>query len=72
MKCPYCEREMKKGYLLDREAPIQWIPEGGKPSLFKGTLADGAIQLGGGSYWKNYRADADYCTNCKCVILSAK
>ena len=33
MKCPYCEREMKKGYFIDREAPIQWIPEGSKPGL---------------------------------------
>ena len=33
MKCPACQREMQKGYFIDRECPIQWIPEGSKPSL---------------------------------------
>ena len=69
MKYPYCEREMRKGYLIDREAPVQWIPENEKPSLFKGTLAEGAVQLGSGSYWKNYKADAYYCPVCKTVII---
>ena len=72
MKCPYCEKEMRKGYLIDREAPIQWIPENEKPPLFKGTLAYGAVQLGGGSYWKNYRAEAHFCQSCKTVIIPAK
>jgi len=69
MKCPYCEREMKKGYFIDREAPIQWIPEGSKPGLFKGSLAEGAVQLGGGSFWKNYSATAWYCPACKIVTV---
>ena len=68
MKCPCCEREMRKGYLIDREAPVQWIPENEKPPLFKGTLADGAVRLGGGSYWQNFKADAYYCAACKFVI----
>ena len=69
MKCPHCQREMRKGYLIDREAPVQWIPEGEKPPLFKCTLADGAVPLGGGSYWKNFKADAYYCAICKTVII---
>ena len=72
MKCPYCSLEMRKGYLIDREAPIQWIPEGEKPPLFKGSLANGAVQLGSGSYWKNYRAEAHICPSCKNVIIPAK
>ena len=69
MKCPYCGREMRKGYIIDREAPVQWIPENQKPPLFKGSLADGAVQLGGGSYWKNFKADAYYCAVCNFVIV---
>ena len=69
MKCPVCQRETRKGYMIDRESPVQWIPEGQKPPLFKGSLADGAIELGGGSYWKNYKADAFYCPSCRFVIL---
>lgn len=69
MKCPYCEREMRKGYFIDREAPVQWIPEGVNPPLFKGTLADGAVPVGSGSYWKNYTADAFYCRSCGMILL---
>ena len=69
MKCPRCEREMRKGYLIDREAPVQWIPENEKPPFFKGTLADGAVQLGSGSFWKNYKADAYHCPTCKFVVI---
>ena len=72
MKCPACQREMRKGYLVDRQSPVQWIPEDGKPPLFKGTLADGAIQLGSGSYWKNYKADSYYCPFCHFVITPVK
>ena len=72
MKCPYCERQMRKGYLIDREAPVQWIPEGQKPPLFKGSLAEGAVQLGGGSYWKNYQAESYYCPSCNMVIAPVK
>ena len=71
MKCPACQREMRKGYFIDREAPIQWIPEGSEPPLFKTEVAEGAIALGGGSYWKNYKADAFYCPYCRFVVVPA-
>ena len=69
MKCPACQREMRKGYFIDREAPIQWIPEGSKPPLFKTEVAEGAVALGSGSYWKNYKADAFYCPSCRFVVV---
>jgi len=72
MKCPACQREMRKGYFIDREAPIQWIPEGSKPSIWKTGIAEGAVTLGSGSYWKNYRATAYYCPTCKVVIAPVK
>lgn len=68
MKCPYCEREMRKGYFIDGSQPIQWIPEGSKPSIWKTGTAEGAVHLGGGSFWRNYKADAFYCSFCKVVI----
>ncbi len=68
MKCPVCQKEMRKGYFIDREAPIQWIPEGAKPSIWKTGVADGAVVLGDGSIWKNYRATAYYCAGCKMVV----
>ena len=71
MKCPACQRQMRKGYFIDREAPIQWIPEGSMPPLFKTEVAEGAIALGSGSYWKNYKADAFYCSFCRFVVVPA-
>ena len=72
MKCPACQREMRKGYFIDREAPIQWIPEGSKPSIWKTGTAEGAVTLGDGSYWKNYKAEAFYCPSCRFVITPVK
>ena len=71
MKCPACQREMQKGYFIDGDAPIQWIPEGRKPPLFKGEIAEGSVALGGGSFWKSYRAEAYYCPYCRFVLIPA-
>ncbi len=68
MKCPNCQKEMRKGYFIDGGQPIQWIPEGTKPSIWKTGVAEGAVVLGDGSYWKNYRATAYYCAQCKMVV----
>ena len=72
MKCPYCEREMAKGYQYDGGKPVQWIPAASKPSALKGSVANGAVPLGDGSVWKGYRAEAFYCAACKMVILPVK
>lgn len=68
MKCPYCEREMRKGYFHDGDQPIQWIPEGQKPSIWKTGVAEGAVSLGQGSYWRTWSATAFYCRSCKIII----
>lgn len=69
MKCPRCAREMRKGYLHNTNQPVQWIPEGSKPSIFKTGVADGAVVLGENSFWTGYRADAWYCPACKMIII---
>ena len=68
MKCPSCQRALRKGYFHAASQPIQWIPEGVKPCIWKGGVADGAVVVGQGSYWRTYRADAYYCNACKIVI----
>ncbi len=68
MKCPYCERTMKRGYMIDRSQPIQWIPEDSKPSIWKTGVAEGAVVLGDGGFWQTYKATAYYCPSCKMVI----
>ena len=72
MKCPYCEREMRKGYLHCSDQPVQWIPEGVKPSIWKTGLAEGAVELGDSSFWSGYRADSFYCAACKFVVVPVK
>ena len=72
MKCPRCQREMRNGYLRNSDQPIQWIPEGRKPSIWKMGVADGAVVLGTDSFWQGYRADASYCPSCKIVIIPAE
>ena len=72
MKCPKCEREMKKGYLHNGTQPIQWIPENRKPSIWRGGVAEGAAVCGEENFWKGYRAEAHYCSACKVVILPTK
>ncbi len=72
MKCPYCEREIRKGYLNNTDQPIQWIPEGAKPSIWKTGVAKAAVVLSEEPFWTGYRADAYYCPACKVVILPVK
>ena len=72
MKCPYCEREMQKGYFRNADQPVQWIPENSKPSIWKTGVAEGAVVLSEESCWKAYRADAYYCSKCKLVIVPEK
>lgn len=72
MKCPKCEQEMRKGYLQNANQPVQWIPEGSKPSIWKTGIVDGAVVLGSDSFGKGYQADAHYCPTCKMVIIPVK
>ena len=39
MKCPYCGMEMQAGYIPNGSQPVQWIPDGEKPSLFSFSIA---------------------------------
>ena len=72
MKCPYCGKEMKKGYMTGGSQPVQWIPEGKKPSIWKGVAAKDGVELGYGDLWDGFKADAFYCQACKVVIVPEK
>ena len=69
MKCPYCEGEMKLGYLSGGEQPVQWIPQGKKISIWRAGVADDAVVFGDGGFFKGYTADAYYCQGCRLVIM---
>ena len=69
MKCPACKREMRKGYFRHADQPVQWIPDGNRPSIWKTGVAKDAIVLSDESCWSGYRADAFYCPTCKFVVV---
>ena len=69
MKCPRCQREMERGYFRNPDQPVQWIPEGSKPPIFKTGVAEGAIVLGDNSFWKGSRATAYRCPTCRFIVV---
>ena len=83
MKCPYCEREMKKGSIYNGNQPVCWLPQGAAPSsLAFHAAADGvrlcdyesAAEKGRlRTLFKanGYKAEAGYCANCHLVIAPA-
>lgn len=71
MKCPYCSKEMKIGYLYNGRQPIQWIPINKKPSIFNFTIKDG-VKLNNDFSMSGYSADAHYCDVCNIVISKTK
>ncbi len=75
MKCPYCQKEMQWGYIPNWSQPVQWIPDGEKPSLFSFSVAQKGIALI--NQFKpfkvyGYKAKAYYCSKCKIVLAPTK
>ena len=75
MKCPYCQEEMQFGYIPNGQQPVQWIPDGEKPSYFSISVAEQGIPLI--NHLKplkanGYKAEAYYCTKCKVVIAPTR
>lgn len=72
MKCPYCSREMEAGYIHNGNQPVQWIPNGKKPSIFKFSAADDGVKLSNKFSMGGYDAEAYYCDACHVVIAKAE
>ena len=67
MKCPYCEKEMQKGFILGGNH-IRWYPEGADTMM---TLPEeeGAVRLNAtGGLVTSARAESYYCADCRMVI----
>ena len=45
MKCPYCNKQMEYGYLYNCNQPLEWIPDGKKPSKIAYTTTDDGVKL---------------------------
>lgn len=74
--CPYCQKEMKKGFVEgDARSRLKWAPEDISASPFCRTLSDAnaCIALTEFSWIKSLsRVEADYCENCKKIIIDVK
>ena len=71
MKCPYCNKEMALGYVQNGQQPVQWMPDGKKPSMLSHkTTKEGVTLVNEFAPFKanGYKAEAYYCMNCKIVI----
>lgn len=68
MLCPYCNREMEKGYIQSRDG-LHWTPKRQIVSALSG-LGKGAVLIGNNnSFVPNTTAVAYHCEECKCVII---
>lgn len=72
MNCPYCKQELWSGYIHNSGQPVQWIPNGTKPSIWRGGLAKRSVPLSDYSFFRESKANAYYCPSCKVVIIPAE
>jgi hypothetical protein len=67
MECPYCKKEMIKGYIYGERYSLKWLPADKK--LYAGIYAIGAISLKSDSFWARQRAKAYRCSDCNKLII---
>lgn len=75
VKCTYCQNEMQSGYIPNWSQPVQWLPDGKRPTIFSFSAAkDGVPLINEFRPLKamGYRAEACYCPKCKIVIAPVK
>jgi hypothetical protein len=69
MKCPYCEKEMERGYLKgDGRSKVRWHKEGERR-----TIADALGRVGEPEAIKytffDFKLFGEYCKSCKKLII---
>lgn len=64
MNCPYCEKEMEKGYIdqSDFRFPLEWYPAERKTGFFASNKRNVRLAYGG-------NVTAYHCGNCKKIII---
>lgn len=69
MKCPYCHKEMKKGYIYSSKTDIRFTPENVKTGFFNNHPNDQEIMLAKLSYIRGCKIKLNRCENCKIEII---
>jgi hypothetical protein len=60
------------GYIHNGNQPVQWIPNGKKPSTFRFSAADGGVKLSSQLSRNGYNAEAFYCDACHVVVAKTE
>lgn len=75
MNCPFCGKEMEKGYILTNAFSYIWLPESASPNHFpldtdKVKSLNGIVVKKFTFGFKNRKIDTDICRGCKKGIFS--
>lgn len=69
MKCPYCGKEMDKGFFYSSKWDYTWTPEGKKPHYWRNFPKEYEVVLKMG--WANtLQITVFRCANCKVMIIN--
>lgn len=66
--CPYCEEEMRRGFLTNRGYQLKWMPDGEKEGITVFSGKEG-IPLNRFCFARNHKIEAYYCEHCHKVII---
>ena len=67
MNCPYCNKEMKEGYIMQGRYAIKWRPIEEYSNIIKAVFSKDGIKLT--SFMNNTEARTFYCSDCRKFII---
>ena len=67
MKCPYCEKEMQKGFIYNARDSLRWYP-GETDTSGMWMEKEGSVMLAKLSWVTGAEAESWYCPDCRIVI----
>lgn len=70
--CPFCNEEMKKGFIPTDTIIPQWIPEGKKLNSIRFFKSKDGVELGGEKSSFGHKSTAYLCEKCGSVILKTR
>lgn len=70
-KCPYCEGEMKKGF-VEADSVLMWVEETKKESFISKIINGDWFVLPGVKGFIKKRIEANYCVECRKIIIDIR
>ena len=70
MNCPKCGRPMQDGYIYSWAQPVQWAPDGVKPSFMMAKVMRGGVLLREKRHGmiNRHQAEAYHCPDFRLVV----